>query len=180
MSAAASSPVSHGGWSSRALVITSAVASAIGASVLSVAGAAALWNYQTHRTERASEVTKFIDVSQEFDRNVAAFMTPYLKGGNTATERQALHKNIQDQFLALERASTSLDGAALEEAELHQKRLVKVGDELDKEVPAPEADELVQAIADARDSGICVTYRLRERVGMDTTAEDKEYCSQPR
>ena len=180
MSASASSPAQTGGWSARALVITSAAASAFGASLLSVAGAAALWNYQTHRTERANEVTKFIEVSQDFDRNVTAFMTPYLKGRDAAAQRQALHKNIQDQFLALERASTSLGGSEFQEAELHQRRLVKVGEELDREIPAAQADELVQAIADARDSGICVTYRLRDRVGMDTTAEDKDYCSQPR
>ncbi|AJR24577.1 hypothetical protein [Sphingobium sp. YBL2] len=180
MSASASSPTRTRGWSAKALVITSAAASAFGASLLSVGGAAALWNYQTHRTERATEVTKFIEVSQEFDRDVTAFMTLYLKGRDATSERLALHKNIQDQFLALERAGTSLGGSALQEAELHQKRLVKVGEELDREVPAAKARDLMQAIADARDSGICVTYRLRDRVGMDTTAEDQEYCSQPR
>lgn len=168
---------SASGWSSRALVFTSASISAIGASVLSVVGAGVLWSYQTDRSERAADATKFIDVSQQFDRTVSDFMTPFLVGKDDAAQREILRKNIQDQFLAIERASTSLPLDRYDNIKRYQATLVTVGTELDKKLPAPEARALVQAIADAKEASVCVTFDLRKAASMSVSDADAEYCA---
>lgn len=178
MSVSAASPAPGNGWSAKALIATSAGISSLCASLLSVGTAAVLWNYQTHRTERAAETTKFIAAAQQFDRAVSNFMSPYLRGEDTSKERDQLHANIQDQYLALESAVSVLSGDDAREARLYSDKIVAVGEQLDREIPAAEAQSFMQSVADARDVGICVTFRLRLANGMDVSNEDKAYCAQ--
>ena len=161
----------------KALVLTSSALSALGAASLSVVGAGLLWTYQTDRSERAAEATKFIDVSQQFDRNVTDMMGPFLQGKKDSSQREALRKNIQDQFLALERAIAILPAERTKNARVYQSTLVSVGTELDKNLPAPQARDLIQAIADAKEAAICVTYDLRDAAGMAVSSEDEQYCA---
>ncbi|WP_163000308.1 hypothetical protein [Sphingobium yanoikuyae] len=176
MSASVTTSAGPSGWNAKAWIATTAIASSLSAAALSTGGAILAWNYQQHRTERAADTQKFIAAAQQFDRAVTSFMTVYLEGKDSQKERNALHANIQDQVLALETAATLLNGQDADDARLYTEKLGEVGQQLDRELPAPKAKGFVQAVADARDSSVCVIFRLRLANGMDTSAEDEEHC----
>lgn len=161
-------------WSIRGL---QAVAGMAVAAAITFAGGIGLWSYQTHRQERAIEVTKFLDVARQFDGKFTAFMTPFLAGQDDKAERIAVRNNIQDQFKALEGAANSLEGERFDLAMAYKAKLVTVATELDRNQPAPEAKTLMQAVAAAKDAEVCVTYYLRDEAGLDTSAKDEKDCS---
>jgi Ni,Fe-hydrogenase III component G len=165
-----------GGWTPKLTIIVTSILSAAGAAGLSTLGGIYLWDHQTTRSERASDVSKFIEVSQQFDRTVRDFMGPFSKGADDSDEREALRNNIHDQFLALERASAILPEGDASRVERYKERLVAVGTEIDKGVNATEAQGLVQSFADAREANVCVTFDLRAAAGMDVSPEDRLYC----
>tara|TARA_R110000868_G_scaffold305573_7_gene566620 strand:- start:6921 stop:7454 length:534 start_codon:yes stop_codon:yes gene_type:complete len=149
------------------------------AALMATAGSIYIWSLQTKKSERSAEVAKFIDVSQQFDRSFTDFMGPFLKGDDDTAARETLRRNIQDQFLALERASAILPEGGSGRAARYQERLVLVSTELDKRLPAPKARALLQAVADAKDASVCVTFDLRVAASMDVSPDDKRHCGHP-
>lgn len=152
------------------------IVSAVGVSVLGLIGQYVLFSYQNAQTQRSATVSKFMEVSQQFDRNVAEFMAPFLQGKDSKQQREALRKNIQDQFLALEQAKGILPASEEARAKAYEDALVEVGTQLDRNEPAPKARGLVQAIANAREANVCVTYFMKDEVGLSVSSDDAEYC----
>ncbi|HEY0013176.1 MAG TPA: hypothetical protein VGB79_10035 [Allosphingosinicella sp.] len=162
--------------STRGLIIASAVCSAVltSAGALGVQYYSSLWQQQ--RTDRATEVTKFVDSAQQFDTLVTRFMRPFIAGRDTSTAKQALRDNLQQQYNLLETAKTHLDERRARRATEYQALIAGIGPELDKSLPAPQAQQLVQAIADARAANVCVIYDLRESAGLQPIPTDRELC----
>lgn len=156
------------------------IVSAVGVSALGFVGQYALFSYQTQQTQRSATASKFIEVSQQFDRSVAEFMAPFLDGKDSKTQREALRKNIQDQFLALEQSEGILPAAEERRAKAYRDALVEVNSQLGKNVPAPKAHALVQAIANAREANVCVAFFMKDEVGLSVSADDAEYCEDGR
>ncbi len=148
----------------------------IAASAVGLLASVVLWMIQTHRQERVAEATAFIETAQRFDMTVRAYMTLYLNDKPADAAREAVQKNIQEQYLALERAANMLDGERWDYAERYHKSLVVVSGELDRDIPAAEAKGLLKSIAVARGQNICVTFYLRDEAGMETSARDEKDC----
>ncbi|WP_205693859.1 hypothetical protein [Croceicoccus ponticola] len=152
----------------------------MGATVLGLIGQSFMFSYQAEQTQRSASVTKFVEVSQQFDRNVSDFMGPFLQGVDSEAQREALRKNIQDQFLALEQAEGVLPESEESRAKAYRDALVEVDAQLGRNDPAPKARGLVQAIADAREANVCVTYFMKDEVGLSVSSNDAEYCADGR
>jgi hypothetical protein len=153
------------------------IVAAVGAAALSLVGQYILSSYQAQQTQRTAAVTKFIEVSQQFDRSVTEFMTPYLAGKTSDAQREALRKNIQEQFLALEQTEGILPAGKEARASAYKEALVDVDGRLGETVAAPKARKLVQAIANARDANVCVAYFMKAEVGLSVSADDASYCA---
>lgn len=169
----ANPPASSSHWSVRGLKLVGALF--LGAAV-TFGGSVALSIYQSYQQQRVAEVTKFIDVAQQFDGKFTAFMDPFLAGRDDKAERAAVRANIQDQFLALDRAANNLEGAQFNTAQGYKNKLLRVAAELDRAQPAPQAKALMQAVADVEAAEVCVTYFLRDEAGMDTSETDEMAC----
>lgn len=176
MSAGAASPNGSVHWSMNARTWAVSIASAVGATVLGLVGQYGLFSYQAQQTQRSATASKFIEVSQQFDRSVAEFMTPFLEGKDSKAQREALRKNIQDQFLALEQSEGILPAAEEARARAYRNALVEVNAQLGGKNPAPKAQKLVQAIANAREANVCVAYFMKDEVGLGVSSDDTEYC----
>jgi hypothetical protein len=162
--------------STRALVVVASISSALLSSglALGVQYFGTLW--QDQRAERIKEVSAFVDSAQRFDQLVTNFMGPFLEGRDDAAARKALRDNIQTQHQLIETAKANLPLGEARRASQYQDELVKVGVELDRGLPAPQARALVQAIVDTKATGICVIYDLREQAGLPTVISDREAC----
>lgn len=163
--------------STRALVIIASISSAVLSSALAlgVQYYGTLW--QDERAERVKEVSAFVESAQQFDKLVTNFMGPFLQGRDDAAERKALRENLQTQHQLIETAKTNLSAEESRRATLYQNELVRVSEELDRHLAAPQAQALAQAIADTKAANVCVVYDLRERAGLPTVVSDKEACS---
>lgn len=182
MTAAAPSPPTpsspnSGPWMSKAMMWGTSIVAAVGAAALSLVGQYTLNSYQTQQAQRTAAVSKFVDVSQQFDRAVAEFMAPYLAGKDSETQREALRKNIQDQFLALEQTEGVMPDGKAFRAKAYKDALVDVDGRLSEAVAAPKAKKLVQAIANARDANVCVAFFMKSEVGLSVSADDASYCA---
>jgi hypothetical protein len=161
----------------RGLVIAMAVAGAIGTSLLGFGSQYLSTVWTEKRATKTVEVSKFIDKAQDFDKAVTAFMVPFLKDANDTVERQAVRDNIQAQHILLDGAKTHLAPAQARRATEYQARLVVIGDELDRHQAAPQAQKLVQAIANAEATEVCVVFDLREAAGLPVIESDRKPCS---
>lgn len=180
MSAGAASSNGSNHWSMNARTWAVSIASAVGATLLGLIGQSFMFSYQAEQTQRTATVSKFVEVSQQFDRNVSDFMAPFLQGKDSKTQREALRKNIQDQFLALEQAEGVLPKAEERRAKAYRDALVEVDTQLGRNEVAAKARHLVQAIANAREANVCVTYFLKDKVGLSVSADDATYCAEGR
>lgn len=176
MSASVASSNGSDNWSMNARTWAVSIISAVGATALGLIGQSYMFSYQAQQTQRSATVTKFVEVSQQFDRNVSDFMAPFLQGKDNKAQREALRKNIQDQFLALEQAEGVLPAAEERRAKAYRDALVEVDTQLGRNDPAPKARGLVQAIANAREANVCVTYYMKDEVGLSVSSDDAEYC----
>lgn len=180
MSATGASPASPRRHSMKAKNWFAPIVSAVGVSALGLIGQYFVFSYQTQQTQRSAMVMQFVDVSQQFDRNVAEFMGPFLDGKASDAQREALRKNIQDQFLALEQSEGILPAAEERRAKAYRDALVDVNFQLGRNERAPKARALVQAIANAREANVCVTFFMKDEVGLSVSDADAEYCNSSR
>lgn len=162
----------------RGLVIAASISSAVLASGLSLAVQFYSTKWQEQRATRISEVSKFVESSQQFDSLVTKFMTPFLKGEDTRLQQQAIRDNIQSQYNLLETARANLEPAQSARAKEYEDSLARVGEELDRGLPALKAKALVQAIADTRVQNVCVVFDLRKEADLPVIASDSQPCAE--
>ena len=174
MSASAPATTRDGWEFGKSLVMPILVA--VVAAGLSTGGSYWLWGRQEANKVRIDEVTRFIAASSDFDRDFRLFIVELDAKRSAEKERATLSANIQDQYLALQSARTYLDAKDAPRAEAYGHDIVAVNNELQRKLPAPQAHDLIQAVANAERDKVCLTFSLRKSVGMEVLAKDSGDC----